>query len=475
MVGVMAALAAFPAVAGAGSPGRWEDFSGPVGGSDEQTTLLRMADGRLHVVWGQSDRSKADLVHRAIAPNGAVGPSSPIASDFVGVGSAPALVAEGTGLRVFFGGQRSTETGDPVQGILTATSPDGGATWSSPQAITECCSPQGTGGGFVSAVRLGDGTPLVFSSGSGFGIVAHRGLDPATPLINYSDALPGYGTMLYAATARDPRSGITVMAFQATAGPRNGVHAVAVDEASGGPQGSPVAFPGLSDSFVSSSQNTRITARPGGGLFIAHADGERTLLWPVGAPRSVLLGGGAGNHYVASVAPTPDGRVWVIWTLEQAGKVAVIARRSNPQVTRFGERVTIAAPANTQRIYAIDASSQALRLDVVGTVGTFAAGNAAVSQQHTQLLPPLELSASPRSFRGGRTQQVVFTVTDVGVPVAGATVTAAGRSDTSDARGRAVLRLAAPRDGGRIRVTARQPDYRDDRLTLAVRRARRGG
>ncbi|HEY3021433.1 MAG TPA: hypothetical protein VGJ32_14645 [Solirubrobacteraceae bacterium] len=29
--------------------------------------------------------------------------------------------------------------------------------------------------------------------------------------------------------------------------------------------------------------------------------------------------------------------------------------------------------------------------------------------------------------------------------------------------------------GGRIRVSARKPDHRDDRLTLAVRRARRGG
>jgi len=213
----------------------------------------------------------------------------------------------------------------------------------------------------------------------------------------------------------------------------------------------------------------------GGGLYVAFADTGsavgRTLLWRVGAPRALRLGRGGGTHYVASVAATPDGRLWVIWTQERAGKVRVIARRSNPRVTRFGERVTIAAPANTQRIYAIDASSQALRLDVVATVGTFGGGASGVSNRHTQILPPLELSARPRSIRGGRRTRVRFRVTDVGIPVAGVTVRAGGRSARTNARGRAVLRLRGDARGGRIGVSARKARYRRDSLRLRVRRA----
>jgi hypothetical protein len=468
--GVLIALAG---PAGAAAPGRWQAISGPLRGSDQDTALLRTADGRLHVAWAQAGATTAALLHRTIAPDGTSGPPSAVVSEFSGV-SDPALLAEAGGLRILFGGMRTQVSDDPVQGIVTATSGDGGATWSAPQSITACCSPQGTNGGVASAVPLGDGTPLAFSSGSGFGIVAHRGLDPATPLVGYADALAGYGTTMGAAAARDLRSGVTVVAFQATAGPRDGIYAQIVDEASGGPQGTPAAFPGLGAGFVTSGQLTRIAARAGGGLFVAFPDGsgERTLLWRVGSPRARELGRGGGTHHVASVTATPDVRVWVLWTEESAGKVVVVARRSNPAVTRFGQRVRIAAPTDAQRIHAIDASSQALRLDVVATVGTYSARGAGYSHQHAQLLPPLELSARPRSLRGGSGRRVRFTVTDVGVPVAGVTVRAAGRSATTDARGRAVLRLKGPRGGGRIRVSAHKTDYRDDHMALTVGRGR---
>jgi hypothetical protein len=394
----------------------------------------------------------------------------------------PALLLEDGALRIFFGAQRSTASEDPLQGIVTSTSVNGGATWSAPAPTTPCCSQQGTHAGAVSAVRLPDGTPLVFSSGTGFGLVAHRGLSPETPLVNYSDVLQGFGSIAGAAAARE-RSGAIAVAFEAFAGPRDGVYVQGVNPADGGPAGQPRPLPGLGPgggapgTFLSSLQLTRIVARAGGGLYVAFADtgsgGPRTLLWPVGAPRSVVIGRGGGTHHVATVAAAPDGRIWILWTQERAGRVSLVARRSNPLVTRFGERVRIAAPANTQRIHAIDASSQPLRLDVVATVGTFAAGAAGFTHQHTQLLPPLALSATPRSFRGGRRVTVRFTVADVGVPVAGATVRAAGRSARTNARGRATLRLRGPRSGGRIRVTARKRDYRSDRLTLSVKRARR--
>ena len=122
------------------------------------------------------------------------------------------------------------------------------------------------------------------------------------------------------------------------------------------------------------------------------------------------------------------------------------------------------------RIYSLDGSSQALRLDLVATSGT-----TDTRAYHTQVLPPLELSARPRRFRGGRTVSVRFTVTDVGVPVAGATVRAGGKQTTTNRRGRAFLLLRGPAGGGRITADARKTDYARDSLTLTVRRERRRG
>jgi hypothetical protein len=102
-------------------------------------------------------------------------------------------------------------------------------------------------------------------------------------------------------------------------------------------------------------------------------------------------------------------------------------------------------------------------------------GTTGTRPYHTQVLPPLELSVRPRRFRGGRAVPVRFTVTDVGVPVAGATVRAGGRQTTTNRRGRAILNVRGPAGGGRITADARKTDYARDSLTLTVRRARGRG
>jgi hypothetical protein len=53
----------------------------------------------------------------------------------------------------------------------------------------------------------------------------------------------------------------------------------------------------------------------------------------------------------------------------------------------------------------------------------------------TRILPGLTLTAKKKSGK------VTFTVTDAGDPVKGATVKAGGKSDKTDAKGRAVLTL----------------------------------
>jgi hypothetical protein len=56
------------------------------------------------------------------------------------------------------------------------------------------------------------------------------------------------------------------------------------------------------------------------------------------------------------------------------------------------------------------------------------------------MLPGLTLAANVSSLPA-RSRKVTFTVTDAGDPVKGATVKAAGRSDTTDSKGHATLTL----------------------------------
>jgi hypothetical protein len=209
-------------------------------------------------------------------------------------------------------------------------------------------------------------------------------------------------------------------------------------------------------------------ARAGGGVYVAVPSGlvspDRTRLWRVGAPRATTIATGGGRHYVAAVVPTPDSRLWVAWSEEDQGVSGVVLRRSNPAVTRFGERIAVDGPDST-RIFDLDGSSQALRLDLLASSGTTGS-----QPFHTQVLPPLELRATPRRFRGGSSRSVRFTVTDVGVPVDGVVVRAAGEQAMTGRDGTARLVLRRRDEGGQITARATKRDYRSDRLTLTVTR-----
>ena len=87
------------------------------------------------------------------------------------------------------------------------------------------------------------------------------------------------------------------------------------------------------------------------------------------------------------------------------------------------------------------------------------------------MLPPLELSTRPQQIpRPPAVRASGSTVTDVGVPVAGATVRAGGKQTTTTA-GQGVLLLRGPAGGGRITADTRKTDYARDGLTLTVRRS----
>lgn len=363
-----------------------------------------------------------------------------------------------------------------MRGLLTATAPVGDGGWSAPAVTTPQDAEAGFASGDAAAVSLADGSPLALSSGSGFGVLAHRGLDPAVGAFNLQDPF-GACCIGQAQIVRDAASGTPSAVYQSSISGRDGVFVQALDVATGGPAGAPVALPGLgaaggADAIDPVLARTAAAARVGDGVYVAVPSGlalpDRTRLWRAGSPQAITLGSGGGRHFSSAVVPTPDGRLWVAWSEERADGLRIVLRRSNPAVSRFGEQVTISGPPGAARAFAIDGSSQALSLDLVAT-----AGNSGSAPFHTQVQPPLELRASPSRIRGGQTTSVRFTVTDVGVPVVGATVSAGGRRARTSGAGTATLSLRGVRTGGSITVTATGAGYRTDTLKVNVSRAPR--
>jgi hypothetical protein len=436
------ALAA-PAPAVAGGPGIWT----PLGTTDQLNisdlaSLARTRDGTLHVAWHRriASSSTYDLLTTPVSPAGAVGTSVPVVTGWVSLGG-PTLLAKGDGLTLFFSGPRTNTTGDSSgDGLDVAVSLDSGATW---QWVNGAIAV----GDFVSArdasVAAVGGT-FVESWYAGQETVAHAGLNPGTPNQR------GYGDGANQGVASD---GTTALVAWCTGvqGP-NGVFVQPIDPGTGAPAGpaslmpgSTVVNSGVAETFCPASARVPIVARVGGGYYIVSTDGTRRVVrvWRVGTASSATLAAGTSFKQQLALASAPDGRLWAGWI--DGEKLTL--RRSNKAATVFGATVTVraSAPSSGGGVYQLDLSAQADRVDAVARTDGTGTGPALY---HTQSYPGLTLSAT-----GGR--RASFRVTDAGDPVAGATVTVAGRTLTTSAQGRASVR---PSPGG-YTATASKSKY----------------
>jgi hypothetical protein len=464
-------LTAPPALAG--KPGQWTRLGQGAVDNIDEVALTRTGDGRLHAVWtipghnGGRDR----LVHAGIAPNGAAGPVDTIAADWAGITAVPDVVTQADGsLRVFFGGQRTGTTNEPNGNMNTATAPAAGAPWS--LFVGTIVTGAAAYGGDVGATVLPDGTPLVAWGGTGGGAFVHRGLDAGQPNVALQAQLGGccgYSPDV----AVDTASGIPTVAWYSNATSRLGVYAQTLDPNTGQPTSPAAKMPGSTTTYnrrQESSQQlmrTPIVARAGGGVYIAYSGGYPTttkaLLWRVGAARPVTLDSRKADHLV-SLAADPDGRLWVFWILRDGPRQTVFARRSNEAATKFGPTVSAGAPPRQQTGYKISGSAQRGPLDLVGLF----ARTGRPGQWHTQVLPGLAIDASPATVKSNRSTKVTFVVTDPD-PVKGAKVSAAGKSATTDTKGRATITLG-PTSQRKIAVTVTKSGYTTGRTSVRVRR-----
>jgi hypothetical protein len=466
LVGATAALhLGLAGGAAAGGPGRWEvvaQGAGVPSGSAQDLGLARGGDGVLHVAWThQTAPLAANVDHRPISASGRLGSRSNVISGFV-VLQAPALVVEGDGgLRVFVGGQRSTETEDPVMGLLTATAPATGAPWSEAVSILNR---NGVHGRTVAATTAPDGVALQAWYGLPSDVIVHRGLsgdDADNALrsqVQSNELRPNLAT----------DGGGAVWA--AWCNLKSGLNVQLVDAGSGAPIGSPRVLAGSTSRSESlcvlestDARRVAMAARAGGGVYVAGSAGFPVLdgvnVWrldPSGsAGRPVRVARARGvQHSGPALAAAPDGRVWVGWVEGRGGTARLVARRSDTSGRVWGAAVGTRV-VRAASLGAVNLSAQSGRLDALGL---FQARSGSGSMRHTQLLPGLTLARRGRARRSGEDARITFRVSDAGDPVAGVRVRVGRESGLTAANGRVTLEVrAAPRR--RLRAAATRSGF----------------
>jgi hypothetical protein len=451
-----AALTAVIAALGAAAPAHaapWKRVTTEDGSGTDQVGLARTGDGALHLAWHHpTGPNSEDLLHTVISRNGRVGATTPIQSGWTGFTN-PALVVDPGGLRAFWGGFRSTDPSDPQREISTALSPDGGTSWALQPGTVNPGGTQSYASPVAATVRP-DGSTLQAWAGT-LGTWAHAGLSPASPNHNYMEGKQ-YGNDPNLATDTAGRSW---MAWYSSDASQLGVLAQQVG-AGGEPVGAPQTMPGTGAMTIGMIGRTPLAARAGGGVYVAYPAPQaqdQVRVWRIGAGNAPIVARKRGGGPV-TIAPAGDGRLWAIWDDRGSVDASIHARRSNRGATRWGAEVTAGRPRGTLQAYRLDASAIGGAVDVLGVFNIGTSTNAATF--HRRLLPGLQLSA--RRIRGGR---VRFTVRDAGAAVRGARVSAAGRSGTTDGRGRVVLELP----GRRVRASATKAGYVKDTLRLRGR------
>ncbi|SDD81469.1 hypothetical protein [Nocardioides lianchengensis] len=453
-----------PAVSAApaerGGPGVWSKLSTGTVGTIHEASLYRTADRVLHVVYPRSEpENKASLGHAAVRPSGTTALQNSILTPWSIVDATPAVVGgPDGGLRVLFGGQRSTVTGEPYNEgqMYHLTAPAAGTTWTL-QTSTVGQSHNAYASYGTAATALADGTPIAaypLNSTITWHVGTENGPDQSFEVAGccaYDLAMVRSGGDVWLAWYGNGGSAATNGTFVRRIHPSLGPVLKA--------PGSSVGADSLQTGRVA------LAARAGGGVYAAYCSGYPTCtsvrLWKVGAGGAAVVPGSGGAGTVG-LGAAPGGRLWVAWGTDPG---VVRAVRTDPTATRFGAVRAVGAPAGRTRVYALGVDGGTGRGDVVVNPGD--------GFWHTQVLAGLTLKASPTTWRAGRKRAVRFTVTDAGNRVAGARVTMAGRACTTGTQGTCRVVLPKRTRPGRKVVRATRTEYAPATVVLKVKKAKK--
>jgi hypothetical protein len=461
---VPAVLLAGLALAAPAVAAPWSRVTTPDGTSADQVGLAYNTDASTSVAWTRRTSPTTQSLFVTRVTNSRPGPTSTVAADWATLANPAIVRGELTGqTRVFFGGRHSTDETDPYVEQNSAVSTDDGRTWALEAAST------------VAPGTLAYGSPMAatFNGAAGFqtawastlGLFTHTGIDQNVPVVPHPSAPSAYDPGLA------PGS-VLGLAWYSNDSAAPGVYAVRLDQG-GGEQSAPMRMPGTDRMTFGMSARTPITLRDGGGVrqdhYVAYPTGtsllNRIRVWKVGSSSAPVVGRSSVNSY-ATVTITPRGRLWVAWTDRIDGDAKVFARRSNPDVTKWGAIVEAGAPRGAQSAYAIDGmANESNELDAYTSFSIGESENTATYVTH--VLPGLTLARLSGRLDDDEENTIRFKVTDAGDPVEGARVRIGGKRATTDEDGIAEIEVRGR--GTKMKARATMERYVKAELELRVR------
>jgi hypothetical protein len=404
--------------------------------------MARTGNGTLHLVYQTNSGSTLNgLGTRSISPAGALGPQVQALSGWDP--SRPGLVALPNGtLETVFG----AISPGLVSGIWGVSSSNGGAGWTAP-ADVKSGPLESLAYASDITMQLTGATPVLTVPQAG-NLVVQQGLGPGSPTRQINTAADG--ALGDVDSAVDAAGGEVVASWSSLAG-NGGDYIQGVAPTVGVPQKAPGM---LKNELVISGRDT------GPGVFAAYTtDGSRVRLLRYGGG-SVAVGRlPAVTTKVLGTATGIGGRIWVMWGDENGG---VGVTRSNTAVTRF-EPIQHVNP-NAFSLYRLSGDGRLGPLDLFADeIPTSKTKVPPAGSFYARVLPELSAAVSVKKIKNKSGQVVAYKltakVTDAGDPLSGATVAAAGKTATSNAKGLAAMKLPGTLSGS-VTVTLTHPGYR---------------
>lgn len=455
-------LLCLPAIASAG----WKQVTTSDGAATEQAAGLRTGDGTLHVVWQRPAPGGAggeELLHRPIGANGSLGNTTVIVSGWDSIED-PALVSSVGLLRVVFGGVRSGEPGEQLTEFATATSSNGGGSWTLQE--TPASGGGASAGSSEVAASISSSGTVYKAWAASSGTYVHAGLTPGGVNHDFQAPIGPRGFDPGIATSRDD---VTFLAWYSSAPADRGVlaHQVA---GNGSPQGAVLRMPGTEGMSAGTGARTPIVT-VGSDFYVGYPSGpglSEIRVWKVGQGSSMRLAGTKGSASDAvALAATPDGRLWVAWAEDRKGTPRVYAMRSDPGVTKFGARVDGGKLKRSGNLSSLGAEvGPGGSIDLLGT---FSLGTGpAYSTFHNRLLPGIDVKAKAKKLSRGKGSKAVFKLRDAGQKLGSAQVKIGRDRYGANAKGKVVARLAKKR--GKIKAKVTAPGYEKAKVKLKIKR-----
>jgi hypothetical protein len=420
-------------------------------GSYPNFGMTRTGDGTLHLSY-QTPKSATNMVpdglgERTIGKDGTLGGKVQALSGWNV--THPGLVAMPNGSLLSAFGAISPKT--LAGGVWASSSSNGGATWTAPADVGSHSSLEALSYGADVTGQLAGSTPVLTLTVAGH-VVVQRGLGKGSPtqeVTNKSDGSAGNVD-----SAADPGSNQVVASWASLAG-KGGDYMQTVAPTLGKAQLVPGKY--KNEVVISGRDN-------GSGVFGAYTtDDTHVRLLRYGGS-SVKVGAKSG--VIAAVLGTAtgiDGRIWVMWGSDNGG---IAVTRSNMAVTRF-EPIQHFDP-KAFSLYRLAGDGRLGPLDLfVDEIPTVKGKLAPPGSFHARVLPEPSVAVSVKKIvkknNKGKVVKIVHKlktkVTDAGDPLKGATVAAAGKSATTNAKGRAVLKLHGSHPG-KVTVKVTHPGYR---------------